>query len=233
VNRGPLAVLALAALLAGCGGVGTAGTAGRAGVWVTRDRGAEVIATGAVPAGLTAMQGLRRVASVETRYGGRYVQAVEGVAGSLSARRDWFYYVNGYEADRGAAEYRLRAGDVEWWDYRSWRTEMSVPLVVGAFPEPFLHGYDGERRSAVVVHDAASRALAGRVAQRLRARLAPLGAAVSPRANVLRLTCPPGASRAFTARYRGSASSPGAAVLFSATCTDPFAASVHHRYELP
>ena len=53
-------------------------------------------------------------------YGGRFVQAIEGIAGSLSKREDWFYFVNGLEADRGAVEYRLRPGDVEWWDYRHW-----------------------------------------------------------------------------------------------------------------
>ena len=69
-----------------------------------------------VPAGLTAMQALDRVADVKTRYGGRFVQAIGGAQGSLSARRDWFYFVNGIEGDRSAAEVRLRAGDVEWWD---------------------------------------------------------------------------------------------------------------------
>ena len=45
-------------------------------------------------------------------YGGRFVQSIEGVAGDAGAKRDWFYFVNGVEADRGAAEYRLRPGDV-------------------------------------------------------------------------------------------------------------------------
>jgi Domain of unknown function (DUF4430) len=143
------AVLAAAAL-AGCGnGVG----GGRATLWITRDRGAHVVKVTRVPAGLTAMQGLERVANVETRYGGRYVQAIDGLAGSLTAQRDWFYFVNGYEADRSAAEYRLRAGDVEWWDFRSWRDAMQVPVVVGAFPEPFVHGWNGHTRPTVVVYD--------------------------------------------------------------------------------
>jgi hypothetical protein len=179
------------------------------------------------------MQGLGRVAKVETRYGGRFVQAVEGIRGSLAARRDWFYYVNGYEADRGAVEYRLRSGDVEWWDYRSWRAAMSIPVVVGAFPEPFVHGYGGERRPAVVVHDASTRVLARRVARRLGARATPIGTQVGPRANVLRLTCPRGARRSFTGRFRSSGRSPGDPVLFLATCTDPLAASVRFRYRLP
>jgi len=106
-----------------------------------------------VPAGLTAMQGLMRVAHVQTRYAGRFVQSIDGVSGSLTREQDWFYFVNGYEADRGAAEYRLHPGDVEWWDYRSWKHAEHVPVVVGAFPEPFLHGYDGKRLPAVVLYD--------------------------------------------------------------------------------
>src|SRR3989442_1778376 len=124
-----LALVLAAGVLAGCGG----GEHGKATLWVTRDRGAQVILDRHVPAGLTAMQALDRVADIKTRYGGRYVQAIDGIEGSLSGRRDWFYFINGYEADRSAAEYRLHAGDVEWWDYRSWRGEMRRPVVVGAF----------------------------------------------------------------------------------------------------
>ena len=121
------------ALLAGCG----AGGGGTAQVWITRDRGTHVVSMDTVPAGLTAMQALDRVADVETRYGGRFVQAIGGTQGSLSKRRDWFYFVNGIEADRSAAEVRLRAGDVEWWDLRSWANgQMSAPVVVGAWPKP-------------------------------------------------------------------------------------------------
>jgi hypothetical protein len=139
-----------------------------------------------VPAGLTAMQALRRVADVKTRYGGRFVQAINGIAGSLSAQRDWFYFVNGYEADRGASEYRLHPGDVEWWDFRSWADPGGehVPVVVGAFPEPFLHGYGGKRRPAVVFGPpAAGRALARVVHGTYRGR----SGTAPPGANSLRV----------------------------------------------
>jgi hypothetical protein len=141
-----LLVLAVAAL-AGCGGE----AGGRATLWITRDKGAHVLLERRVPAGLTAMQALDRMAQIETRYSGRYVQAINGIEGSISARSDWFYFINGYEADRSAAEYRLRDGDVEWWDFRSWRDRMREPVVVGAFPEPFLHGFGGRRLPARVV----------------------------------------------------------------------------------
>ena len=73
-------------------------------MWVTRDRGAHVLLVREVPAGLTAMQALDRVADIETTYGGRYVQSINGIDGSLSAQSDWFYFMNGIEGDRSAAE---------------------------------------------------------------------------------------------------------------------------------
>ena len=145
-----LAAVALAvASLAACANGGGHGTAT---IWITRDRGSHVLLVGHVPAGLTAMQGLDRVADIKTRYAGRYVQAIDGVEGSLTTRHDWFYFINGYESDRSAAEYRLHTGDVEWWDFRDWQRSMTEPLVVGSFPEPFLHGYNGRRRSSAVVY---------------------------------------------------------------------------------
>ena len=73
-----------------------------------------------VPAGISAMEALRRKADVETRYGGRFVQSIDGLEGSSSSQQDWFYFVNGYEADLSAADYELHDGDVLWWDRRSW-----------------------------------------------------------------------------------------------------------------
>jgi hypothetical protein len=154
VRRSLLALLTLVLALASCGGegVGDGQPAGgdTASLWVTRDRGAEVVLTAEVPAGLTVLEALKREAEVDTRYGGRFVQAIGGVEGSLTEQRDWFYFVNGIEPDLGAAELKLHPGDVAWWDHRSWRDEMQEPIVVGAFPEPFLHGWGGSRRPATV-----------------------------------------------------------------------------------
>ena len=217
-----LLVAAAAALLAGCGG--TAGS-GRATLWVTRDEGAQVLLVRTVPAGETAMQALERSSKVSTRYGGRYVESIDGVSGSLGARHDWFYFVNGIEADRGAAEYRLRPGDVEWWDYRDWgKVGETVPAVVGAFPEPFLHGYDGKVRPAVVVGaaSAGARALA-RVVHGRVAATAPAGA------NVLRLV---GGPHRFTARVlRGGAVELDFSGDAAALARDP--SRYRYRYEVP
>jgi len=194
------AAVAAVALLAGCG---SSGGRGRATLWITRDEGKTVMLVRTVPAGETALQGLEREAKLTTRYGGRFVESIDGVSGSVSSQTDWFYFVNGIEADRGAAEYVLHPGDVEWWDYRDWgRDGETVPVVVGAFPEPFLHGYGGKVRPAVVIGgaSAAARALA-RVVHGTVARLAPKGA------NVLDIV---GGAPHFTARLL-----PGGAVEFS------------------
>ncbi|HEX2292315.1 MAG TPA: DUF4430 domain-containing protein [Gaiellaceae bacterium] len=141
-------LLAGACLLAGCGE--EAAGEGSARLWITRDRGSEVVLATTVPAGISALEALRREAEVETRYGGRFVQAIDGLEGDIAEQRDWFFFVNGYEADISAADYELHDGDVLWWDHRSWSGRMREPVVVGAFPEPFLHGWDGERRRVVV-----------------------------------------------------------------------------------
>lgn len=132
-------VLLLALVLAGCGG-GRRGH-GTATLWVTQDRGARVMYTGTVPAGLDGIQAVERTVKVKTRYGGRYVQSINGVSGSLDDQRDWFYFVDGIEGGRSAAEVHIQAGDILWWDYRHWTpSTMSIPVVAGAYPHPFIDG---------------------------------------------------------------------------------------------
>lgn len=135
-----VALLACALVLAGCGGGGHA--RGEATLWVTRDSGAHVLFSGKVPAGLNGIQTVERKLKVTTRYGGRYLQSIDGISGSLGSQRDWFFYVDGIEGGESAASVRLKAGDVLWWDYRHWTgATMDIPVVAGAYPQPFRsHG---------------------------------------------------------------------------------------------
>jgi hypothetical protein len=153
VIRRAFSALAVLVLLAGCGAAGEG--EGTAQLWVTRDRGAKLLVETKVDAGQTLMRALASKTDVKTRYGGRYVQAVNGIEGSLSAQRDWFWFVNGYEGDRSAASYKLRDGDVAWLDYRAWQREGEARVVVGAFPEPFLHGYAGKTRPVAIRYEPA------------------------------------------------------------------------------
>ena len=226
MSRGSLGlVLAAAALLTGCGG----GAHGTARLWITRDEGAHVLLTATVPAGLTAMQALDREVKLETRYGGKYVQGIDGIEGSLTRERDWFYFVNGYEGDRSAAEYRLHPGDVEWWDYRSWRHRFRAPVVVGAFPEPFLHGYDGRRRAAIVVGPpgAATR----RIARLVRASRIVASRGDAPRgANVVEVV--PAARTSFRATVAGNPGGP-VTFVFRGDPSKLAAGFGRFRYEVP
>lgn len=186
-----LCALLVALLLAGCGGA-AGEEEGTATLWITRDRGAILLHEVDVPAGQTLMRATASVAELETRYGGRFLQSLDGIAGSVDDRRDWFWFVNGYEGDRSAADYRLRDGDVAWWDHRGWEGEGEARVVVGAFPEPFLHGYDGRVRQAVVRYEPAEARRASRLAELVgAASVEPLGAPVPAGANVLEVRSGP------------------------------------------
>jgi Domain of unknown function (DUF4430) len=142
--------LLLAAVAGGCGlGAGDSKEGG-ATLLVTRDFGTRQVGTGDVdpiPGGETAMRMLQRDFDVETRYGGGFVQSINGIAGGREEGRpvDWFYYVNGVLADRGAAAHELAPGDRIWWDHHDWGATQDIRAVVGAFPEPFVSGTDGKR----------------------------------------------------------------------------------------
>jgi hypothetical protein len=90
------------------------------------------------------MRLLERSFKVTTRFGGGFVESIDGHAGS-SSRRDWFYYVNGLQASLGASGTGVHKGDRVWWDLHDWSATDSVPAVVGSFPEPFVHGTAGRR----------------------------------------------------------------------------------------
>jgi len=205
-------LLAAALALAGCGGEG-AGRGGEATLWVTKDRGAKSLVDTKVDAGQSVLRALRSAAEVETRYGGRFVQAIDGVEGDVAAQRDWFFFVNGIEADRSAVEVRVRPGDVVWWDFRGWSGSPRAPVVVGAFPEPFLHGWGGEVRPVAVRYAAGLAEQARRIGERLRAAsVSPESTAAPGDANVFRLVA--GAPR-FVAAERSPGSSAGSPVVFT------------------
>jgi hypothetical protein len=142
--------LAVAAVLAGCGvGAGPQQAGSGAELRVTRDFGKKTVASGSVDkvrASDTVMRLLQGHAKITTRYGGGFVQSINGIEGKETGGRfDWFYFVNGTEAPTGAGHRKLAPGDVVQWDYRRWNATPHVPAIVGAFPEPFKHGQEGTR----------------------------------------------------------------------------------------
>jgi hypothetical protein len=154
------AAMALCAVAAvGCG-LGPGKNAGDVELTVTRDYGTHVLIhkTESIHESDNVLRVLDRSADVSTRYGGGFVQSIDGLAGGESGGRstDWFFYVNGIESPIGSAQYGLDEGDRIWWDYRDWTAAMRVPAVVGSWPEPFVHGFQGKRYSAEVVCEGAA-----------------------------------------------------------------------------
>jgi hypothetical protein len=164
-----LGVVALA--LVGCG-LGAGPTPSAVTLVVTRDFGARALpATGPLKLSgqVTVMGLLTRNYRVATREAGGFVDSIDGLAGGQEAGApvDWFYYVNGVEASKGAAQTNVSSGDRIWWDRHDWSQAEGVPAVVGSFPEPFLNGIEGKRLPVRV--ECAS--LAGSACQTVVARL--------------------------------------------------------------
>jgi hypothetical protein len=166
-------LLLLAAIFGGCPAP-PANSGGQASVTVavTRDFGQELILAEEliIEDGTDAMEALQAVAEVETKYGGGFVEAINGLSSEEAKRLDWLYYINGISLSLGAKDYRLRDGDVEQWDLRDWGYLQFVPAIIGAFPQPFLNGIRGEVRPTAVVYDAPFAEEAGALAAKLEER---------------------------------------------------------------
>ncbi|HEY5193020.1 MAG TPA: DUF4430 domain-containing protein [Solirubrobacteraceae bacterium] len=190
---GPFGLGALVALLlAGCGiGPGQAPSGIR--LSVTDGFGARAVGLSGAPrvGGQETVMGLlMRNYQVKTRFGGGFVESIEGHSGGTQAGEpsDWFYYVNGVEAPKGAADTNLQAGDRIWWDLHDWSQTQEIPAVVGSYPEPFLDGIEGRRYPVRVECAEPSSSACATVHDRLSALGVPAaGAAVSDEEDQLTL----------------------------------------------
>jgi hypothetical protein len=145
----PAIATAAVVAIAGCG-LGPGKGTPQVSLTVTRGFGNARVASvtdAKVPGSETVMRMLERSFTVTTRYGGGFVQSIDGIAGGREDGRpvDWFYYVNGIESPVGAAQRKVAAGDRIWWDRHVWQAAQRIPAVVGSFPEPFLAGEEGRR----------------------------------------------------------------------------------------
>ncbi len=145
----PPVALACLLVLAGCG-LGAGPAPKQVSMVLTSEFGERVLAD--VPHPVTKGQEtvmsllLRNQPAVDTRYGGGFVASIAGHSGHEGAKPvDWFYYVNGVEAHKGAAATNVEPGDHIWWDLHDWSQTDDVPAVVGSYPEPFLNGIGGKR----------------------------------------------------------------------------------------
>ncbi len=154
-RRGPVVASALLVALATAGcGLGPGADVGEVRLTVTREYGQVPVVESTVAAkeSDTVMRVLEGEADVSTRYGGGFVHSIDGVAEGQhdGDPYDWFFYVDGEEAEIGAADYGLDGHERIWWDYRNWAAVNHIPAVVGSWPAPFSDGIEGKRRPAVV-----------------------------------------------------------------------------------
>jgi hypothetical protein len=162
-----------AVALAGCG-LGAGPTPNAVTLVVTSGFGARVLHAAdplKVHGQETAMSLLQRNYPVATSDGGGFVESVGGLSTGQEAGQpvDWFYYVNGVEATKGADATNVHSGDRIWWDRHDWSQTETVPAVVGSFPEPFLNGIEGKRLPVRVECASVSGYACRTVAARLRA----------------------------------------------------------------
>jgi Domain of unknown function (DUF4430) len=117
----------------------------------------------------TVLRFLDRSTEITTRYGGGFVQSIDGLAGTTTGGRrlDWFFFVNGIESSLGAAEVPVNGGDRIWWDYRDWTDVLRAPAVVGSWPEPFAQTSAGSAAVPVEVVCFTSKAPCEEAASRL------------------------------------------------------------------
>jgi hypothetical protein len=149
LRKALVATLSAAGLLAGCG-LGSGPTPMGVQLTVTHEFGAAEVRHSSAPhvrGAETVMSLLMRNSSVATRFGGGFVQSIDGRSGGQHGGQpsDWFYYVNGIQAPKGAADTLVHPGDRVWWDLHDWSQTEEVSAVVGSFPEPFLSGTGGKR----------------------------------------------------------------------------------------
>ena len=90
---------------------------------------------------------LMRNATVGTRYGGGFVQSIDGLSGGRkpASRSTGSTTSTASRRPRARPTTNVHPGDHIWWDRHDWSQTDDVPAVVGSFPEPFLNGIDGKR----------------------------------------------------------------------------------------
>jgi uncharacterized protein DUF4430 len=222
-----LALTLSVTVLSGCG-LGPGSVPHDIRLLVTRDFGARVLHEARAPKASgqeTVMSLLMRNYKVGTRYGGGFVESIDGVSGNEEGGKpiDWFYYVNGVEATRGAASTNVNPGDRIWWDRHDWSQTEDVPAVVGAFPEPFLNGLGGRRLPVRIECTQVSSYACHAVTARLRALGVPaaIGAFDAGRQpETLRVLVGPWANMASDPVVQGVSRGPRASGIYARFSTD-------------
>lgn len=151
-----------AGLLTGCGQSDDEPKGAR--VLVTTDQGTTSVVDRSdisVEDGEPALEVLQRAAEVTLAADGKTIESIDGA--EATDGRAWAFWVNGVEIRSGSLKTgedinlqqrpvvetpqtaEVHDGDTVWFDLRS-DPDVGTPRgVVGTFPEPFLHGFEGQR----------------------------------------------------------------------------------------
>ncbi len=112
---------------------------------------------------------------VDTAYGGSFINSINGMksgytntSGDKKQKMDWFYYVNGIMTAVGAGDYIPVKGDNIWWDYHSWGNTTFTPAVIGAFPQPFLNGYENKNPGTLILTTEEQKSSAEKIQKKLK-----------------------------------------------------------------
>jgi hypothetical protein len=149
-------------LLTGCGQSDEEPRGAR--ILVTTDQGTKSVLDQAnvpVEDGETVLDAVQRAADVTLGADGRTVESIDGA--TATGDRAWSFWVNGVEIRNGGLKAgedinlqqrpvvetpqtaQVHDGDTVWFDLRT-DPDVGRPRgVVGTFPEPFLHGFEGQR----------------------------------------------------------------------------------------
>lgn len=124
---------------------------------ITRDFGTRTLFAKTVgyKENATILDVLKSNLQIETKYGGSFINSINGLVGSTRGangkRQDWFNYINGICCDVGVLDYNLETAAAIWWDYHPWMMGPSIATVIGSYPEPFLHGYEGKVKPTIIM----------------------------------------------------------------------------------
>lgn len=120
-------------------------------VAATRDFGRELIfdREAVIERRMSAQDVLAKVTEFATD--GSYILEFEGLRGNDQVY--WMYYINGMLSKWFASGYIIRPGDVMVWDFHPWAgAHHGASAIIGSFPEPLLHGYEGRTYPTTVVY---------------------------------------------------------------------------------
>ena len=110
-----------------------------------------------ITAGDTAMDVLHQLTTVGSSYGNAFVTSINELESRYNQgngeKVDWFYFINGMLGNIGAHQYQLHPGDIERWDYHDWSTNIMTTAIIGDFPEPFLHGFNGNIADTIIAYE--------------------------------------------------------------------------------